>query len=280
MPPGPVNLHWHDAHWGSADHYWHFMLGYFLPISQGLLKRDRRDSRPLGIHDCGPIMNRIMVEGLSRFPVIFDFDDSLVFPSPDRRAVTAAASPVVKRWDVIIRNGAGDRVRDMLIETRDTLAAMLSPWSCCRRDLSERRYLLLRRSPEPSFYRSGGGAKAPTYGMGRRSFEGIEEGQAQLEALGAPSLIYEAGSHNLACQINHFSRCAGVIGVRGADFANIIWAAPEAKIIMFLSSGLHEDPPQRALAALLGLDYSEVPHHGEISPVFDVSRVADRLRPA
>ena len=91
---------------------------------------------------------------------------------------------------------------------------MLARWSCCDRNQANGKYLILRRSAEPSFYKAGGGAKFKSYGAGRRSLHGIEEGQAKLEALGVPSLVYEPGIHNLACQINHFSACAGVIGVR------------------------------------------------------------------
>ncbi len=190
-----------------------------------------------------------------------------------------ATSIVLDRWDVwLARGNVLDALKPLLLETRDAVAAMLAPWSCCRRHLAEGKYLILQRSAEPSFYQAAGGAKVETYGTGRRCLLGIKEGQAQLEALGAPSLIYEPGAHNLACQINHFSVCTGVIGVRGAEFANALWMPAAAKIIMFLSSGLsNRDPPARSLARLLGHDYYEIPHQGEISPSMDISRIIHHL---
>ena len=78
-----LNIYWDDVRKkpirskGSAEHFWHFMLGYFLPLMRFLLQQQSADPAALRLYDCGPLMNRIVVEGLSHLRLRPEFDKSL-----------------------------------------------------------------------------------------------------------------------------------------------------------------------------------------------------------
>lgn len=278
MPEQRLDFYWDERRNGSPEHYWHFMFGYFLPLIAALLPRSERSPPAcVGLFDCGPLMNRLLVEALSRLGVEPRFDASL-FAENGRKELGEDAV-LLSRWDLLL-TGSSDRggLRASLIEARDSVARVLEPWPCCARGRAEGKYLLLRRSPEPSFYQSDGEARIKTYGAGRRMLLGIEDAHQELEAQGAPCLVYEPGLHNLACQIAHFSSCSGAVGVRGAEFANMIWMSIPAKVFVFMSSSASHPPPPRALASLLGLAYREIDHCGQANPTLDAARIIDHIR--
>jgi hypothetical protein len=270
-----MNIYWNEVHKGSSEHYWHFLFGYYLPLMRLLLQEERGKSAQLRLYDCGPLMNRILTETLVHLHLKPEFDKSLSVESRQ-----SANGIVLERWDIRVgRNDNLDALMPPVLETREALAAMLTPWSCCNRHLAKGKYLILQRSAEPSFYQAGGGARRATYGAGRRVLKGIKEGHAELEAAGVPCLIYEPGVHNLACQINHFSDCAGVIAVRGAEVTNVLWSPVTARIVIFQSNGTPQsDSSHKILAGLLGQGYFEIPHKGEVSPLLDVPRIIEYLK--
>jgi hypothetical protein len=249
-----------------------------------LLQKSGANTASTTLYDCGPLMNRILIEALAHLHLRPSFEKTLFVENEQREAFERDGNPtaiVLERWDYrIVRGENLDALREILLETRDAIASLLKPWSCCGGDQAEGKHLILQRSAEPTFYQAGGGARRETYGLGRRSFLGIKEGHAQLEALGIPCLTYEPGIHNLACQINHFSACAGIIGVRGAEFANVVWMPASTNTFMFMSNSLPgPDASHQTLARLLGHIYLTIPHEGEANPVLDVSRITEHLLP-
>jgi capsular polysaccharide biosynthesis protein len=68
--------------------------------------------------------------------------------------------------------------------------------------------------------------------MKRRSILNIDSLAEELATAGWPVRIYEPGTANLVEQASTFHHCAGVIGIRGAELANIVWMRPGAKVLM------------------------------------------------
>lgn len=278
VPEQRLDFYWDERRNGSPEHYWHFMFGYLLPLIAALRCRaERSPPACVGLFDCGPLMNRLLVEALSRLGVELQFDASLF--AENGRMQLGEDAVLLDRWDLLL-TGSGDRgaLKASLIEAREAAAAALARMPCCVSGRAQGKYLLLRRSPEPSFYQSDGEARIKTYGAGRRMLLGIEDARRELEAQGVQGLVYEPGLHNLACQIAHFSSCSGAVGVRGAEFANMIWMSIPAKVFVFMSSSASHPPPLRALASLLGLAYREIDHGGEANPTLDVARIIDHIR--
>lgn len=219
-------------------------------------------------------MNRLLQEAAPLFNAKLSFKRDL--SQGDESDMRQHHAVVLPRWDALLRseNILPDLV-GRICAARDMAARLLVPHACCDGTAAKSKHLILRRSAQPAYYAPNGGARVETYGTGRRHFSGIEEGQTQLEARGVACMPYEPGAHNLGCQISHFSQCAGIIGVRGAEFANMIWLPEHARQIIFLSQGFAHSPPQRALAQLLGLHYQEIASSGESGAHLDIERIID-----
>jgi hypothetical protein len=108
-------------------------------------------------------------------------------------------------------------------------------------------YLLLDRSDNHSYYTT----KGETYGKARRGLLNLEEGFNDLIKKGVPVNIIQPGSHSILYQIEAFNQSKGVIGIRGAEFANLIWLEPGSKVVVLSKAILI--PHLRNYAALLGL---------------------------
>jgi hypothetical protein len=81
----------------------------------------------------------------------------------------------------------------------------------------------------------------------------------QLVGLGIPAVIYEPGQHSFRCQVRVFQDAKGVIGLRGAEFANLLWCEGPIPIILIQQKAIHEnDPPQSKLCDLLDLTISVI----------------------
>jgi hypothetical protein len=76
----------------------------------------------------------------------------------------------------------------------------------------------------------------------------------QLVGLGIPAVIYEPGQHSFRCQVRVFQDAKGIIGLRGAEFANLLWCERPIPIILIQQKAIHKsDPPQSKLGELLNL---------------------------
>src|SRR5438093_24212 len=105
----------------------------------------------------------------------------------------------------------------------------------------------------------GGRAERRTYGTSRRSLLGIEEAAVALSRQSHRVAVFEPGRHTLAEQIRTFRNCKGIIAIRGAELANIVWMNPTSKVIVINAGKFHlSAPPAWGLAKLLGIRYIEI----------------------
>ncbi|KNG94770.1 glycosyltransferase 61 family protein [Pseudaestuariivita atlantica] len=212
---------------GSVHHYFHFLLGYLLPV----VHRASARSAPFDVIDCGPVMTPMLTRTLDamgrdyrvvppdaatnmRFVQMWD-------QAPDRRLMTPAIRTMREIWDTAPCHGTG-------CDTGETL--------------------ILRRSPPPAFYASGQ-AHGEGYGTTRRAILNIDAISDHLSRLGDDHSIYEPGQHALGCQMRAFRRARRVFGIRGAEWANAVWCDPGTLRARVLFPGRNNHTIERVMTA-------------------------------
>jgi capsular polysaccharide biosynthesis protein len=90
--------------------------------------------------------------------------------------------------------------------------------------------------------------------------------------------VFEPGAHTLEEQIRAFASCRGIIAIRGAELANIVWLSPTSKVIVINAGQFRlSQPPARGLARLLGISYAEIELGEECYPALDDALI-ERIR--
>ena len=186
-----------------------------------------------------------------------------------------AAGKLVPRWDLWLRGGTSLRIR---WASRLHRLGLRHPVLCGVERVREfilghalsgpppstdsvregAEWLLLKRSEEPSFYRPDGPAEKPNYGLTRRSIANLDALAAELESRGMPVRIYEPGQDDLATQVRTYHAAAGVIGIRGAELANIVWMRPGSGVVMLVTPVKRENNVARHLAIVRGLRMQQI----------------------
>jgi len=246
----------HDS--GSTEHFWHFIFGYLLPLTELLSnlkfeskeKNHSNDPKAL-IVSCGPLMDRILHEVL---PYIYS-NYEIVTEEKIRQQYNFLESVIVPRWDKL----DFVQIKKRLHHSISRIAESLPLKSCC--DVPghlQGKILIIKRTSQPKFYRRSGEARIRGYGTRRRSLINIKRSAMRLNNKGFPVDIYEPGIHSLGCQIKTFRNASGIIGIRGAEFANIIWAMPGIPVIMVNPATYKYPPPQRNLTQVMGMEYHEL----------------------
>ena len=294
---------------GVREHFFHYMWGYLLPAVHAILEirsgaRGKAGENEYVFASCGPVMDA-RTEEMAR---LLGVPHSIV---RDERCASGPETSVVTvaRWDVflwqyaayvglpwgraaarMLRDAFVDRSVPALVRSRRHVAsaiarvreAVLQLVTAPERSPAEHDascYYLLKRSAQPDYYAPGvGQATNPTYGTGRRSLVGLE---AAARVLSQPShrvAVFEPGSHTLADQIRAFRDCRGVIGIRGAELANIVWLDATSKVVVVNAGTFHlPAPPARGLAHLLGLRYAEIDWGDDPYPEL-TSELVERIR--
>lgn len=215
---------------GSRQHYFHFLIGYLIPVVN---EQTQRALPRFGVLDCGPLMTGHMVETISRIGWRFDVCEN-------RRIMQPIFVPM---WDTGWADAAAPQVQRAVDRVR---RAWRSDPACDQPDCPRAHNLVLTRSPATTFYRPGGAAEIATYGRDRRSITNITEIEEHLRRSGVEHDVYEPGRHSLGCQIATFGGAERIVGIRGAEWANMIWATSNVNVTI-----LDPDPPARVLAGFL-----------------------------
>ena len=294
------------ARFGSREHFFHFMWGYLLP-SLRICQEQRRFGNGRECYaflSCGPVMDRVLSGICSHLNIDFE-----IWPM---RAEEPSAR-LVPRWDVALMRshllGADETLSPRMRQLRDELRShppLLDEFcdpnfpTRLRHDIEAVRewclseagrapvrpelaslaghYLLLRRSAQPKFYEEGGPAEIPVYGTGRRSLTNLEEVNRHLSNRGIPVRIFEPGSCSLVEQMRVFRTSRGIIAIRGAELANLIWMEAGSKVIVVTPPEMAGvPPPHLELCRLLELEPHQLDANGGAHQELDSDEVARLL---
>ena len=199
---------------GSREHYYHFLIGYLLPIikEQNLLKLEK-----FNVLDCGPIMTPHLEKVLLALKYKFEIIQKEKISNPI----------YVDKWD-------SGQIIDLKLfyKTLDLVKYALKNEKvlCC--DCITSKNLILKRSKSPSYYLKNGHSEILSYGVDRRSIINLDEVCGILKQAKIMFKLYEPGLHNLNCQIKIFSQSEAVTGIRGAEFANIVFSHINIRVRM------------------------------------------------
>jgi len=251
---------------GSIQHFWHFVFGYLLPAVDALpprshlarwLDRFRRpDRRPPEylFESCGPLMDPVLRECFEAFRLRYTIEE--------KQAILARQPPPrrlpLEHWDAFtLQPEHQPALRQRLTRVVPRLRRVLINRCPCRRTHGAfDKVLILMRSPEPAFYAPGGGAQVSGYGAARRRLANPEAIRDHFQQAGHPAGLYEPGVHSLACQMEVFTRARGIIGIKGAEWANLIWTPPGTPVYL-LTPARRPLPYQRRLAECRDLPFTE-----------------------
>lgn len=287
--------------YGSCEHFFHFIWGYLLPavhfISQHLDKKETYLFR-----SCGPLMDLRIHEVMQTCKVNYEI-------KPKDFTNEASEILMLYRWDVCLLkpllSDAGTNsfhaintiqahfannqhlfdeymAFDLAAAVADTKQFMLrvfnlEPQAELR---TTKNLLVLKRSEEPEFYRKGtGAAEISGYGTGRRALSNPEEIAEKLCFLNMPANVFEPGKYCLSEQIATYSQAAGVIGIRGAEFANLLWLPQGSKVVLIDPLNIHNPTVQKFLAELLLLDYHQIDLDKGNHPHIDIDQLTQILEP-
>lgn len=270
--------------YGSREHYFHYLWGYLLPALHWWIEQGDAAPARLCFMTCGPSMDPLTVEASTLMGLPFEI---VTEPPEGARRVT------LTRWDGILYRhsaflGPVAGIRTRITRVREILALGLQDREALpfpsqlrrlkqeadtvRRVLSKAaltegsadpelagKILVLRRSPMPEYYGEDGKAKVKGYGVGRRSLVGIDEAVERLNADGLNVTTFEPGSTNLAGQIRAFSHATGIVGIRGAEFGNLIWMGAGYRALMVSPRSMRwtDSPADLFLASVMGIDLTE-----------------------
>lgn len=274
--------------YGSCEHFFHFMWGYLLPSIHIISTSENTDSCRYFLSSCGPVMNKVLREIMHlcgyHFRII-----------PNQTDEHDGSQVMIPRWDIsllhlliiaedtdanILNRGVFKNLsrHPAVLEsfkqdhfTRDLSSAITQVKSLIERKVTlsadtpslniyADSYLILSRSPEPKFYsKETGRAEISGYGTSRRALLGVEEATQKLRKNGIPVTIFEPGKFSLVEQIKVFQACKGIIGIKGAEFANLIWLQPQSRVILIKPHNMNTLPIQRCLAKIINLNnYVEI----------------------
>lgn len=245
----------HEAGFGSRQHYFHFLHGYLLPSLEYSLQQP--DVGQIVFMSSGPVMDERLREAwrLLGLPGLIAHVD--LIPTPWRDSTREMLAP---RWDNWLRRGRPDQVPPpndpVALAMQRIRRQFLSAVAAHPSETASGDWLLLRRAAQPDFYRAGGPAEVPTYGTGRRSIVNIDALAVALRQAGLRVRLYEPGAHSLRDQIRTFARADGIIGIRGAEFANLIWMRPGSQAIMLATPVAQETHVSWNLANLMGIRFT------------------------
>lgn len=217
---------------GSREHFFHFLIGYLLPIVHA---QRRYQHGTFLVLDCGPLMTPILRETLNRL----NFSFQIVPPH-------AIKTPVyVEPWDHPQHEGWDSISTRALRSAADLVSAAWRAHTCEQPVCPRSANLLLQRSAAHEYYVSGP-AEIKGYGLSRRGVTNWSEVQMVLKDRGIDHAVYEPGRHSLGCQIAAFQQARRIVGMRGAEWANTVWCHAGARARI-----LDPAPPATLLTDLL-----------------------------
>ena len=240
---------------GSPEHFYHFLLSYFLPLDDYL---SRHKPARVVLRDCGP-MNawfEMLPPGTTR--EIAPLATLLEALSP-----TEVAQAHLPSFEI----DQPTRAR-RIARARKRVLARVKVTSRPR----QTHLTFINRLPSLPFYLED--AEIKTSGAERRSLPNFEEIAGALASFASVERF--AGEHlEPAEQVRLLSETSTLVGQHGAGLANMVWMGPGGHVVEILPDTL-EGPLRRRLfrelAALCGHTYACVSQVDDHAPA-DASKV-------
>ena len=249
---------------GSVEHYFHFLLGFLLPLANFMnTLRGDAETMTLLVRSCGP-MDRMLAE--------VGFPGLTVIPREEHARLASATQiggrplqrNVLYGLDfsadgdyppaAIFRHAVGvlrKRLAPVVAAHTERLNAVFAPGAT--------RILLIDRGSnsyysEPQAENAGSGAE-------RRSIGNFHAMHRTLQSTVGNSLAVVLENTSLSEQIALFSTADVVIAQHGAALANVVWCKPGTRVMEIAPAGYRVNcfPP---LSRMMGLQHLLVPQAG------------------
>jgi hypothetical protein len=210
-------------------------------------------------------MDKITKEVFELFGLNFEIIHKTDFSELDSKAVTQ-----IPRWDIYLYDYIHNHYEildqeliDAINDVRNRVLKLVNKKQThLNTEQLKHSYLILKRSKPPKFFTENGGAEIKGYGTQRRELLGIngifDELKDNKERPEENITLFEPEKYSLAEQIRAFSSCKGVLGIRGAEFANLIWMKSGSKVVHITPAEMGTTSFQRTLALIRKLDFKEV----------------------
>ncbi|MFC3878634.1 glycosyltransferase 61 family protein [Algoriphagus namhaensis] len=297
---------------GDLGNYWHYLLGYFLPVINYInTHKSEIQAKHLIFDSCNPLSDEILKEYLQSTDFTHSFEKlgpkSIDVPRKDWKSLKGKVNRKLLQLELLLRGSHAsiftyhqfrkcgkqlsvprwdkylDQYGKFLPETQELISKMveeLKTWADSTNSTHRSKILVLKRADPPAITQTEAGQEArwlPGYGTERRSLREPEKLVSQLLALGFDASLFTPGDHNLKSQIQAFSAANVVIAIRGAELINMLWMSPGSMIIMQESADFSNEAIQVKLAKAFHLQLHILPHRGEISPEADYSLVKKHI---
>jgi hypothetical protein len=241
---------------GSVEHFYHFLLGYLLPIA---LWHEGTGGAAATVRDCGPMAPWLdLLQGHIDLEVIAPGLMLQRLVRGDQAATVLAPLDDPRSFD-----------HEMLQRFREFGRAIAGP-DAMAAPAPARITLVDRGASHPHFDTSA--AEIPLSGSTRRSVPNMQDLAAALTAVGTVELT-DLADLTPAQQILVSTQTSIFVAQHGAALANMVWMAPGSSVVEIQSpqapseAGIFE-----GLARACGLNYVVVHQESDHSPI-DIATV-------
>lgn len=272
---------------GPKEQFFHFLWGYLLPSVYFILKIrpsiDRRNETKFVFCSCGAVMD-VMIDEMAE---VYDFKYSI----EELRSNQRGNEVVVPRWDlfliyytaylkreywVLVKNFIKELViykkRPQILKfkrsTKEILDARTrilerlftldSSFKKVGSNLVSGFYILERSKKKKIKNVLSGRIEVYTFPKTHKTLIGIESSVKEFHSRGIDMDTFEPGQYSLKDQVKFFYNCSGVLAIRSAELANILWMKAESKVIVlnFYKNGTSS--PSMAIAKIFNLEFTEL----------------------
>ena len=239
-----------------------------LPLMHAALQGELKGRAPL-VRSCGPVMDRVLAEALS------GLCPGLRLLPPEEHALASARHEVLDlpRWD--LHDPPPERAALLgqwmrrVAEVGPRLAGATCP--CGGSAVAPGAVVMLDRSELEPFYAPGGAAEIKGYGRSRRALSNLHEAAEAVARAGWPVAVYEPGAHAYGCQVATFAGARALVGIRGAEWANLIWTRPGTPVFMVCPTRMR-GWPFGTLVAAKAIEVHQAPAEG-MTPAIEISEL-------
>ena len=263
---------------GSVEHYYHFLLGYLLPLCAYAGQRDNESSILLA-RACGPLNHLVCEVGIP----------GLLLCEPQSHSrLSRKASDLGFRNIEILGLDCGPRLRKYDVGRVASVTAQAAQYiqqrlghqieSLCEElesnwKPSPRLMVIKREDPDPYYLSELAEIKGG--GTTRRSIANLADLIAALSARFEQTKVVSLERLGLAEQISLFRTADIVVAQHGAALSNLIWMRPKTQVFEFL-----RDPAEhfyfKDLSPIFGIRHHILIQEDEKGPV-DVEVLMDAI---